>query len=114
MKIARKHSAEGFTLIEFIVAVGLFAMASAILIQSVSDALTAYETVKSNSNREQLFRFAVRTIISIEDREEMEDGGDLEMPEGLNATWEVETEEADMVALYRATITIDLQDNSGR
>ncbi|MGE9296446.1 MAG: prepilin-type N-terminal cleavage/methylation domain-containing protein [Puniceicoccales bacterium] len=99
----------GFTLLEVLLALGLFAIASAALVQSASDALRAYDVVRTDSEREQMYRYLLRSIVSIEERDEMEDGGDLRLPDDTRADWEAEIEDGEMVDLFRVLITIELE-----
>jgi len=98
-----------FTLLEVLLALGLFALASAVLVESVRNTLMAYESVRPDSQREQFFRFMLRSIVAIEDRAEMEDGGDWKLPDDSRADWEVEIEDGEMLNLFRANIVITLQ-----
>lgn len=104
----RQNHFTGFTLLEVLVSLGLFALASALLVQAALNAVRAYETVQSDSDQEQLFRFALRSIIAIEDREEIEDGGEIELPDDSTVDWEVEIEETEMVDLFQVSIQIEL------
>lgn len=98
----------GFTLIEVLVALALFALASGILVTSALNAVRATEAVRSDSDQEQLFRFMLRSIIAIEDREELEDGGDWKLPDESQADWEAEVEDTEMVDLFKVTIQVNL------
>jgi len=98
-----------FSLIEVLVAVGLFTLASAVLVQSAYDAVRAYETVRPDSQRDQLYRFVLRSILAIQEREEMEDGDEWELPDESRADWEVEIEDGEMLNLFRVMVTIRLQ-----
>lgn len=101
-------SRRAFTLLETLVALSLFTVASALLVQSALNAVRAVEAVRSDSDQEQLFRFVLRTIMAIEDREAMEDGDDWELPDESTATWEVEIEETEMLDLFRVNVEIEL------
>ncbi|GHB97759.1 prepilin-type N-terminal cleavage/methylation domain-containing protein [Cerasicoccus arenae] len=114
MESSRQSLRTGFTLVEVLLALGLFALASAMLVQSATNAIRAYEAVQSNSNQEQMYRFMLRSIIAIEDREEVEDGGDWELPDESAASWEAEIEETEMLDLFRVTIQIEIESNSSQ
>jgi len=113
MPISRNISRRAFTLLEVLVALSLFAVASAMLVQSALNAVRAYELVQPESNREQMFRFVLRTIIATEDREEMEDGGDITLPDDSVANWEAEIEETQLLDLFLVTIEVELDDGFG-
>ncbi|WP_309397409.1 type II secretion system protein [Cerasicoccus maritimus] len=111
MKTCRQYRRDGFTLIEALLAIGLFTIASAMLIQAAFNSVYAFEAIQSNSDKEQLYRYLLRSIIAIEDQETMEEGGDWQMPDETQANWEVVIEDAEMVDLYRVVISITLEED---
>ncbi|WP_309385468.1 type II secretion system protein [Cerasicoccus frondis] len=107
---SRQHRRNGFTLIEALLAIGLFTLASAMLIQAAYSSIYAYEAVQNNSDKEQYYRYVLRSIIAIEEQDTMEDGGDWNLPDDTLANWEAEIEDADMIDLFRVSIQITLED----
>lgn len=106
---AHRQTASAFTLLEVLLALALFSIASALLVQSATDALRAFEAVKGNANEEQFYRFVLRQALAVENQEEFEDGNDVLLPDERSAHWEAEVEDAGMVDLYQARITVEIE-----
>lgn len=102
-----------FSLIEVLVALAIFALAVAVLAQSVSNAIHGLEVVKSDSHKAQLYRFAMRQILQIEDRDEVEDGGSFETPEDGPVDWSAEIEETEILDLFTLTVELKLDEKGG-
>lgn len=100
---------KAFSLIEVLVALAIFAITVATLSQAVYNALNGLHVIKSDAHREQLYRFALRQILLIEDRDEMEDGDSIETPEDGPVDWNAEIEETDILDLFelRVEMTLD-------
>lgn len=94
-------------------ALAIFALAVAVLAQSVTNAIYGLEVVKSDSHKAQLYRFALRQILRIEDREEVEDGGSFETPEDGPIDWSVEIEDTEILDLFQLTVELSLADEGG-
>lgn len=94
-------------------ALGLFVIASAMLVQAAFNAIRAYEAVQSDSNHEQLYRFALRTIVAIAEQEEFEDGGEIRLPDDSQVNWEAEIEDTEMVDLFSVKLSLELDGGVG-
>jgi len=96
----------GMTLIEVVVALAIFSAVVAVLSQAVSIALHAMDGLDTDDNREQEFRFAMREILQVSDREEFEDGGEIETLSSGLIEWEAEIEETEMLDLFRVDVKL--------
>jgi len=100
----------GFTLIEVVIAVALFAMATTILTSSFVNALLASERSQSNETRAADIR-AVRLQLLLETNLEDATAGDLiETLGNGEAIWQAEIEPTEVVDLFRVQLSIEFQD----
>lgn len=100
--LARK----GFTLIEVLIAAALFAIAATSLIGVVVNTLTALQAHETRSTREADQSFVLDQLNAIETKEELEQGGRIELPQDRSVEWSAEYEAADFVDLHQITYTL--------
>ncbi len=97
----------GFSLIEVVVAVALFAMAATVLMSSFVNALFARERSQSNDVRDADIR-AVRMQLLLEPNlDDAEDGGQYETLNNGEARWRAEIEPTKVVDLFRVEFFIE-------
>ena len=100
----------GFSLIEVMVAVALFAAASGVLTSAFVNALLAREHSQNNSLRADDIR-AVRLQLLLEaNRDEAEDGGDFETIHSGLARWKCSIEESEIVDLFKVLFEVKFSD----
>ena len=104
---------KAFSLIEVVVALAIFAMTIAVLTQAVNNSLRAIEVVKVDSEREQYYRFSLQQILQIQDRAELEDGGEYKMPNGREIKWEVGLDETEILDLFKINRVMQLEQSGG-
>ena len=98
----------GLTLVEALIALALFALAGGVLMQTCANTLRSIISVTEMDNHGQQFRFAIRQIVRIGDRDELESGGELTCFDGGRISWQAEVEETEIVDLYKVTLNITL------
>lgn len=99
----------GFSLIEVVVALALFAMAAVVLSDAFVNALLAREKGVSNDTRNRDIR-AVRMQLLLEpNREEAEEGGTYETLGNGSANWRAEIEPTNVIDLFQVQLLIDFQ-----
>ncbi|MEM9226485.1 MAG: prepilin-type N-terminal cleavage/methylation domain-containing protein [Verrucomicrobiota bacterium] len=96
----------GMSLIEVLVALVIFVGVVGMLAQAVNISISTMDHLEGDTEREQEFRFAMRQVLQVTDREEMEDGGEIETLSSGLITWESEVEETDILDLFRVTINL--------
>ena len=107
----RKSSA--FTLIEVVIAVALFAMASIILTSTFVNALQLRDRVTSNDIRDADIR-AVRLQLLLEpNRDDAEDGDRIETLKNGEASWRAQIEPTEIIDLFSVRFEIEFQDPQG-
>ena len=101
----------GFSLIEVVVALAIFAMAAVVLSDAFVNALLAREKGVSNDTRNRDIR-AVRMQLLLEpDREEAEDGGTYETLSNGSANWRAEIEPTNVIDLFQVQLFIEFRES---
>jgi type II secretory pathway component PulJ len=98
------------SLIEVIIALAIFSGVVAMLSQAVVVAIHAMDTLGEDNRREQEFRFAVRQILQVTERDVIEDGGDIKTLDSGNIHWEAEVEETDILDLFSLHVTLEWEE----
>ena len=86
----RLPAGRGFTLIEVLVALCIFAMAAVVLGSAYLNVLISYETVSRGVQVNEDFAFARQLVLREPDRQKLEEGGQFETAGGRRAQWNVE------------------------
>src|SRR3954471_3884723 len=89
---ARPHAGptrrrRGFTLVEVLVSLCIFAMAAVVLGASYLNVLNGYEVVSRGMQTNEDFAFARQLVLRESDRKKLEKGGDFETASGSRARW---------------------------
>lgn len=101
-----KHSRSGFSLIEVVVALALFAMAAVVLSDTFVNALLARERGVSNDARNRDIR-AVRMQLLLEPNRDMaEEGGAYVTLSNGSANWQSEIEPTNVIDLFQVQLQI--------
>lgn len=106
-----KRARSAFSLIEVLVALAIFALAVGSLASSVRNAIHGLEVTKSDAHKNQLYRFTLRQVLMIEERDEVESGGQVETPEDGPVDWDAEIEETEILDLFELTVSMSLADD---
>jgi len=102
----------GFTLIEVLIAAVLFAFASSALVGVAVNTITALQTQDSVSNEDAENRFIWNQLRRINDRETLENGGVVPLPNDRFIEWEATHESTEIADLHRIRFTLRV-DSSG-
>lgn len=106
----RRPSKRGFTLIEVVIAVALFAMAATVLSSTFVNALLAREHVQNNDLHNADIRAVRLQLLLQPNLEDAEDGNDLETLNSGEATWSAEIEPMEVVDLFRVMLQIEFHE----
>ena len=100
----------GFSLIEVVVALAIFAMAAVVLTETFVNSLLAREKGVSNDARNQDIQ-AVRMQLLLEpNREDAEDGDTYKTLSNGAANWEAEIEPTNVVDLFKVQLRIEFEE----
>ena len=100
----------GFTLIEVVIAVALFAMASVILTSTFVNALQVRERVTSNDVRDADIRAVRLQLLLQPNRDDAEDGDRIETLTNGEATWRAQIEPTEVIDLFRVQFEIEFRE----
>jgi type II secretion system protein I len=104
--------ARGFTLLEVLVAMTIFAMAAVMLASAYLNILNSYEAVSRGVQINEDFAFARQQVLTEPDRKKVEEGGEFETAGGRRAKWTAEIESTTVADVYRVAFTCELADPS--
>ena len=106
--------AAGFTLLEVLVALAIFAMAAVVLGATYVNALNAYEAVSRRNQYDADLRFVRAAVLTEPDRDKVEEGGDLDLGENKRAHWHADIASTDTVDLFSVVWTCEITDPGRR
>lgn len=102
--------ARGFTLLEVLVAMTIFAMAAVMLASAYLNILNSYEAVSRGVQINEDFAFARQQVLNEPDRKKVEEGGEFETAGGRRAKWTAEIASTAVADVYRVAFTCELAD----
>ncbi len=100
----------GFTLIEVMVALAVFAVAAVALAAAYLNVLNAYEIAGRSNVREEDIRFARSLLLVEPEREKAEEGGDFETADGGRVRWRAEIEPTTTADLFRVVFVCEISE----
>jgi general secretion pathway protein I len=110
----RQHTspsaARGFTLVEVLVALCIFAMAAVVLGSAYVNVLNGYEAVSRGVQINEDFAFARYQVLTEPDRKKLEQGGEFETSNARRARWSVEIEPTNVPEVFRVIFTCEISD----
>jgi general secretion pathway protein I len=100
----------GFTLLEVLVALAIFALAAIVLGAAYVNVLTAYETVSRGNQTDEDVRFARAQLLAEPDHDTAEKGGDFVSPGGRQVKWHATIASTTTADLFTVTYVCELTD----
>jgi general secretion pathway protein I len=108
--IPKPGSGFGFTLLEVLVALAIFALAAVVLGATYVNALNAYEAAGRRNEYDQDLRFVRVAVLTQPDRDKVEEGGQLDLGDNKRATWQADIASTATVDLFSVTWTCTITD----
>ena len=100
----------GFTLLEVLIALAIFAVAAVVLGATYVNILNAYHVVNKDDTRVEEIRFARSLLLQEPDRTKAEEGGDFEAASGGRVTWRAEIEPSSTADVFKVTFTCEVSE----
>ncbi|NBX60385.1 MAG: prepilin-type N-terminal cleavage/methylation domain-containing protein [Opitutaceae bacterium] len=98
----------GFTLIEVLVGLAIFALAALLLAAAYVNTLTAYATVARRNEHAQDWKLVYVGLLAEPDREIIEKGGELILPDNRRARWSAQITPAPVADLFQVSLQCDV------
>jgi len=109
MKLAKR----GFTLLEVVVAIALFAISAIMLATAYVGVLNSYELATKGLQRDEDMRFARELLLQEADLETASEGGEFETPDHRKVNWSAEITPLAMPDLFRVEFICETKDDKG-
>jgi len=114
MSIASPRPSRGFTLIEVLVSLAIFALAAVVLSVAYLNIIGSYRAMGGRQQAEEDWKW-LRSVVLVEpDREIVEQGGRLSLPDGRQVNWSAKIESAGVADLFRLTLEAEAAGAGGR
>lgn len=98
----------GFTLLEVMIALVIFATAAVVLGATYVNILNAYRVVNRGETRNEEVRFARSLLLAETDRTKAEEGGTFEGAAGGQVSWKSEIEQSSTADVFKVTFTCEV------
>lgn len=105
---AYDRRSRGFTLLEVLLSVALFAIAVVVLAGAYINVLEGVESVRTDRAFEQEVRWVREQILTEPDIAKVEEGGESVSPDFGTAVWEVRVEPTDLADLFRVEMRVEM------
>jgi len=100
----------GFTLLEVLVALAIFALAAVVLGATYVNALNAYEAASRRNQYDEDLRFVRTAVLTQSDRDKVEEGGQVDLGNNRRATWQADIASTGTADLFAVTWTCTITD----
>lgn len=106
----RQRVSAGFTLLEVLAALAIFAFCAVVLAATYLNILNSYDIVSRNAVVGEDVAFARQIVLSEPDRTKLEQGGEFDTAGGRRAHWSVEITSTLMPDLFNVAFTCEIAD----
>jgi general secretion pathway protein I len=107
MKASRERHA--FTLIEVLISLAILAIAAVVLGAAYANTLGAHQAVAQRAVSGHPIDFLREAVLNEPERDAVERGGDLSLPDNRRLRWQGKVEEAPVPDLFKVVITMRLE-----
>lgn len=101
----RRH---GFTLLEVLIALAIFALAAVVLASAYVNVLTGYEVARRATGSDPEVRFARAQLLSLADVEEARQGGEFDSADGRRVKWSATIDPTNEADLFLVTFECEI------
>lgn len=107
-----RNSRRGFTLVEVLVALCIFAMAAVVLGSSYLNVLISYDVLARGMQVNEDIAFARQLVLRESDRKKLEQGGEFDTAGGRRARWSVEIVQTLMPDVFTVVFKCEITEPS--
>lgn len=104
----------GFTLLEVLVALAVFATASIVLASAYINILNGYDIAARANETDADVAFARSIVLNMADRKKLEEGGEFDGAEGGHVRWSVEINPTNTADVFTVTFTCEVNPGGNR
>lgn len=108
MKPVLRRKRRGFTLIEVLVSLAIFALAAVTLSLAYLNVLGSYRTLGSEQQAEEDWKLLRSVVLTEAELEKVEQGGRIPLAGGRQLTWKAQVEPTDVADLFVLTLEADV------
>ncbi len=101
---------KGFTILEVLVALTIFAMAAVMLATAYLNVIHGYAAVSRGTGQDQDVAFARGELLAQPDLQTAENGDEFDTIEGRHVRWSAEIDPTSMADLFTVTLTCQVTD----
>lgn len=103
----------GFTLIEVLVSLAIFALAAVVLSVAYLNVLGSYRALGAHQQAEEGWKLLRAIVLTEPEREKVETGGRVPLPDGRSLAWTATIEPTDVADLFRLTLEAETPATGG-
>jgi general secretion pathway protein I len=107
MKTALRGSRRGFTLIEVLVSLAIFALAAVVLSVAYLNIIGSYRTLGAHQQAEEDWKLLRAVVLTEADPKKIEEGGRISLSDGRQLNWTAKIEAAEVADLFKLTLEAD-------
>ena len=100
----------GFTLLEVLIALTIFALAAVVLGASYVNVLLSYQIAARSTQGDEDVKFARAQLLAIADPKKIEEGGDFDSPGGRRVHWSAQIEPTETADLFLVHFLCEIND----
>lgn len=104
----KRAAPNGFTLVEVLVALAIFALGGVVIATAYANVLAAHSTILRRDDREPALRLVRDAFRAEPDRAVVEDWNDLILPDGGKARWRATIEPTPVADLFDTTLEVEM------